>query len=156
MTPFTRLKVYRNYAVGITIHRCHNIRIDQGLFADNYMGIDLDRAEGIEVTNTTIIGKSPSYEALLARQPGVAAVCDRNERVGIDLHTWQKDISFLGAKITNVSMSGFAPNDPKCLKPRSMRYDDFVSNLISDCMDGSRIFLTKDCFYHLPLSHHRT
>jgi hypothetical protein len=127
ITPFIRLKVYRNYAIGIKIHRCHNIRIDQGLFADNYMGIDLDRAEGIEVTNTTIIGTSLSYEALMARQPGVASVCDRNERVGIDLHTWQKDISFLGAKITNIYMSGFAPNDSKCLKPRSLRYDKFVS-----------------------------
>jgi hypothetical protein len=128
MTPFTGLKVYRNYAVGITIHRCHNIRIDQGLFADNYMGIDIDRAEGIEVTNTTIIGRSSSYEALMARQAGVAAVCDRGERVGIDLHTWQKDISYLGAKISNVTMSGFAPNDVMCLKPRSMRYDKFVSH----------------------------
>lgn len=127
MTPFSGLKVYRNDAVGIFIHRCHNLRIDQGLFADNNMGIDLDRAEGIEVTNTQIIGMSASYQALMQRQPGVEAVCDRNERVGIDLHTWQKEIDFVGAKISNVVMSGFA-DDPNCAKPSSLRFDDFVSH----------------------------
>jgi hypothetical protein len=126
MTSFTGLKVYRNDAVGIFIHRCHNLRVDRGLFADNNMGIDLDRAEGIEVTNTEIIGMSPSYKALLARQPGLEAVCDRNERVGIDLHTWQKEIDFIGAKISNVTLSGFGP-DPQCARPSSLRFDPFVS-----------------------------
>ena len=127
MTPFTGLKVYRNDAVGIFIHRCHNLRIDQGLFADNNMGIDLDRAEGIEVTNTQVIGMSPSYKALLDRSPAgsLEAICDRNERVGIDLHTWQKEMDFLGAKISNVTMSGFGP-DPLCAKPSSIRFDDQV------------------------------
>lgn len=125
MTPFRGLKVYRNNAVGMFIHRCHNLRIEYGLFADNNMGIDLDRAEGIEVTNTEVIGMSPSYKALMERQPGVAPICDRNERVGIDLHTWQKEIDFIGAKISNVVMSGFA-DDPNCAKPSSLRFDEFV------------------------------
>ena len=128
MTPFSGLKVYRNDAVGIFIHRCHNLRIDQGLFADNNIGIDLDRAEGIEVTNTQVIGMSPSYQALMERQPGVEAICDRNERVGIDLHTWQKEIDFIGAKISNVVMSGFS-DDPNCAKPSSLRFDEFVSRI---------------------------
>ena len=129
MTPFTGLKVYRNDAVGIFIHRCHNLRVDQSLFADNNMGIDLDRAEGIEVTNTQIIGMSPSYKALLDRSPArsIEAICDRNERIGIDLHTWQKEINvFLGAKISNVTMSGFGA-DPLCPRPSSLRFDPFVS-----------------------------
>jgi hypothetical protein len=128
MTPFTGLKVYRNNAVGIFIHRCHNLRIDQGLFADNNMGIDLDRSEGIEVTNTQVIGMSPSYKALMDRNPArsIAAICDRGERVGIDLHTWQKDISFIGAKISNVTVSGFG-TDSLCSKPSSLRFDDQVS-----------------------------
>jgi parallel beta-helix repeat protein len=127
MTPFRRLKVYRNNAVGIFIHRCHNIRVEDGLFSDNNMGIDLDRAEGIEVTNTKIIGQSPLYEALMARQPGVGPVCDRNQRVGIDLHTWQKVMDSLGAKISNVQISGFSPDDPTCTTPSSIRFDPFVS-----------------------------
>jgi hypothetical protein len=127
LTPFTGLKVYRNAASGIFIHRCHNILVTGSLFADNNKGIDLDRAEGIWVENTKIIGQSPSYEALMARQPGVGPVCDRNARTGIDLHTWQKEIDFWGAKISNVEMSGFGANDPKCTKPTSITYDPFVS-----------------------------
>ena len=127
MTPFTDLKVYRNDAVGINIHRCQNLRVDQSLFADNYMGIDLDRSEGVEVTNTQIIGMSPSYQAQMNRSlaGSVRSICDRNERVGIDLHTWQKDIDFIGAKISNVTMSGFAI-DRSCAKPSSLRFDRFV------------------------------
>jgi hypothetical protein len=127
MTFFTGLTVYRNNAVGIFIHRCHNLTIDQSLFADNNIGIDLDRAEGIEVTNTKVIGTSPSYQALMARQPGVVPICERNERVGIDLHTWQKEIDFIGAKISNVVISGFDPNDTGCATPSSLRFDKFVS-----------------------------
>jgi hypothetical protein len=129
-TAFRGLKVYRNMASGIFIHRCHNLTIDQGLFADNNnIGIDLDRAEGIEVTNTTVIGLSPLYGSLMTNQVGVAPVCDRNERVGIDLHTWQKEIDFIGAKISNVAMSGFTRDDPnnKCTTPSSLRFDKFVS-----------------------------
>jgi hypothetical protein len=62
----------------------------------------------------------------MVRQPGIEPICDRNERVGIDLHTWQKEIDFVGAKISNVVMSGFA-NDPNCAKPSSLRFDKFVS-----------------------------
>ena len=132
MTPFTGLKVYRNMASGFFIHRCHNIRVENSLFADNNVGIDLDRAEGIEVTNVRIIGQSPSYTALMARQPGVNPVCDRGVRTGFDLHTWQKEIDFLGAKISNVQMSGFSP-DAKCATPSSMRFESFVSKAYLNC-----------------------
>jgi hypothetical protein len=141
MTPFSGLKVYRNDASGIFIHRCHNLRVDLGLFADNNMGIDLDRAEGIEVTNTQVIGMSPSYKALLDRLPvgSIEAICDRNRRVGIDLHTWQKEIDFIGAKISNVTISGFA-SDPKCATPSSIRFDPFVSNMWQYCNSVATLF----------------
>jgi hypothetical protein len=127
MTPLSGLKVYRNNAKGIYIHRCQNIRVDQGLFADNYIGIDLDRTEGVEVTNTTVIGRSVSYETLQRRQTtGVAPICDANQRVGIDLHTWQVETDYYGGRISNVSLSGFVANDTRCSKPRSIRFDSFV------------------------------
>jgi hypothetical protein len=118
--------VYRNDAVGIFIHRCQNIRVENGLFADNNIGIDLDRAEGIEVKNTEVIGQSPSYESLMARQPGVEPVCNQNQRIGIDLHTWQKEMAFLGAKVSNIKMSGFSLNDTDCATPKSLRFDPGV------------------------------
>jgi hypothetical protein len=36
------------------MHKCHKINVDNGLFADNNIGIDINRAEGIEVNNTII------------------------------------------------------------------------------------------------------
>lgn len=133
MTPFTGLKVYRNSASGFFLHRCHNIRIESSLFADNNIAIDVDRAEGNEITNVQIIGQSPSYAALMARQPGVTPICDRGVRAGFDLHTWQRDTGFLGAKISNIQISGFDPNDPNCATPFSMRFEAFVSEMFLNC-----------------------
>jgi Right handed beta helix region len=140
MTTFDGLKIYRNNASGIFIHRCQNIRVDNSLFADNNLGIDIDRAEGIEVSNTKIIGLSPSYTALQARQPTVQAVCKRNERKGIDLHTWQKEANWHGAKITNVDISGFAASDTTCAKKYSITYDDMVRKQLSCCLSEQETY----------------
>jgi hypothetical protein len=85
MTTFGGLKMYRNYSSGIFLHKCHSIKVDNGLF-DN-IGIDIDRAKGIQVKNTIIIGESNSYRILMKRQPTVNPVCSRNSLNGIDLHT---------------------------------------------------------------------
>jgi parallel beta-helix repeat protein len=136
MTPFSGLKVYRNQASGFFLHRCHNISIENGLFADNNVGIDLDRAEGNQVKNVQIIGQSPSFTALMARQPGVVGVCDRGVRTGFDIHTWQRDPGYWGATISNVQISGFDPNDPSCATPFSMRFESFVSGMSLTCLDN--------------------
>jgi parallel beta-helix repeat protein len=129
MTPLSGLKVYRNQATGIFIHRCQNLRVENSIFADNYSAIDLDRAEGNQIANTTIIGLSPSYKALMVRQPGVSSICFKNSRVGIDLHTWQKEPNYIGAEISDVVMSGFNNADPysKCTQTSSISFDPFVS-----------------------------
>jgi G8 domain len=128
LTSFSGLKIYRNDAVGMFIHRCENILLENSLFADNNIGVDHDRSEGIVMRNLKVIGQSPLYEALMARQPGVKPVCFRGERVGIDLHTWQKEIEvYAGAKISNVDISGFSPSDPNCATPSSVRFDILVS-----------------------------
>jgi parallel beta-helix repeat protein len=147
MTPFTGLKVYRNSASGFFLHRCHNISIENSLFADNNVGIDLDRAEGNQVTNVRIIGQSPLYTELMARQPGVAPVCDIGVRTGFDIHTWQRDPGYLGAKISNVQMSGFDPNDPKCPTPLSMRFESFVSGMFFYCPAIQHNFSYKSFTY---------
>jgi hypothetical protein len=103
------LKVYRNVGVGIFIHRDHNIRVQNSLFADNAIGIDIDRSEGIEVTRTIVIGESNSYRLLQARQK-VLSVCTGGRRrtlVGIDLHTWKTNQSLAGATISDVEFHGF-------------------------------------------------
>jgi hypothetical protein len=121
MVAFDGLKVYRNNAPGIHIHRCQNIHVTNSIFADNNIAIDIDRAEGIEVSNTTIIGESPSYKALRARQ-AVGAVCYRGSVTGIDLHTWKVEKAWAGAKISNVDISGFG-SVGSCAKAASMKFD---------------------------------
>ena len=87
LATFEGLKFYRNSATGIFVHRSSNILITNSHFADNNIGIDLDRTDGIEVQNTVVIGESASYRSLIARQ-SVDRVC-RNDQdqwlVGIDL-----------------------------------------------------------------------
>jgi hypothetical protein len=111
------------------VHRSENIIITNSHFADNDIGIDLDRTEGIDVRNTVVIGESNSYKNLMIRQPTVKRVCrDNQDRwlIGIDLHTWKKVKSFAGATLTNITLSGF--KNVKCPNSASIHYDDQVSN----------------------------
>jgi hypothetical protein len=120
------LIAHRNNASGIFIHRCQNIVVTNGLFADNNIGVDIDRAAGIVVSDTVIIGESESYRQLMARQT-VEPVCRRHEKVivGLDLDTWKVDEEFAGAKIINVDFSGFS--NVTCRDSASIRFDDLVS-----------------------------
>jgi hypothetical protein len=131
MVTFEGLKLHRNAASGIFVHRCQNIRIVDSLFADNNIGIDVDRAEGVEVSNTVIIGESNSYRLLMARQ-AVQRVCrDSQDRwlVGIDLHTWKKEKAWAGATFSNVTLSGFT--NVACPNSASINFDGMVSTVHS-------------------------
>jgi parallel beta-helix repeat protein len=127
---FEGLQLYRNSATGIFVHRSSNILITNSNFADNNIGIDLDRTDGIEVRNTVVIGESASYRSLMARQ-SVDRVC-RNEQdrwlVGIDLHTWKKEKELAGAMLSNITLSGF--KNVQCPNSASIRYDSQVSYLV--------------------------
>lgn len=61
---FKNLKSYRNRNSGVFIHNSRNIAIAGGVFADNRIGIDVDRSPTCSVTNATIIGLSPEYRSL--------------------------------------------------------------------------------------------
>ena len=119
------LKAYRNDASGIFIHRCHNIVLSDSLFADNNIGVDIDRAEGIEVHDTVIIGESESYLQLMARQT-VGKVCRQRKLKGLDLHTWKLHKEEGGVSITNVDFSGFS--NTACDFPSAIHMDDNVSS----------------------------
>ena len=125
MAVFDGLRVYRNYGVGIFIHRCHNILIVNSLVADNHIGIDIDRAEGIEVRNTTIIGESESYRIMEKRQI-VSSVCGRQGTlIGLDLHTWKSNLSLAGANIVDVDFRDFDRRD-SCKAASSIAFDKNV------------------------------
>jgi hypothetical protein len=106
VASFEGMKVYRNVGVGIFIHRCTNIKVENSVFADNDIGIDIDRAEGIEVNNTVIIGESNSYRNVMTRK-GVSAICARKGLIGLELFTWKVNAAYAGAKISNVAFHGF-------------------------------------------------
>jgi hypothetical protein len=118
------LKAYRNDASGIFVHRSYNIVISNGLFADNNIGVDIDRAEAVVVRDTVIIGESPSYRQLMARQT-VGEVCKQRTLKGLDLHTWKVNTDRNGVKITNVDLSGF--KNVACDFASSIHIDDHVS-----------------------------
>jgi parallel beta-helix repeat protein len=125
LAKFDGLKVYRNVGVGIFIHRCHNILIENSLVADNHIGIDIDRAEGIDVKNTTIIGESESYRIMKKRQV-VSSVCSRQGNlIGLDLHTWKSNISLAGANIVDVKFRGF-DRGSNCKTVSSIAFDKNV------------------------------
>ena len=90
---------------GIVIHRNTNMVLINGLFADNHIGIDLDRATDIQIRDTKIIGESDSYKKLMERQD-VASVGRANRIYAIDLHTWK--VEDWGAfRLDNIEISGF-------------------------------------------------
>jgi hypothetical protein len=116
------LKLYKNN-VGINVHACHKIHIKNSLFADNFMGVDLERSEDLTVSDTIIFGESPSYRQLMARQ-NVRNVCSRSKLTGLQLGTWQNKFG-PGYNISNVTFSGF--KDATCMKSAAVGFDELVS-----------------------------
>jgi hypothetical protein len=116
------VKAYKN-AIGINIHACHKLHLTNSLFADNFRGVDLERSENLTFSNSIIIGESPSYRQLMARQ-NVRKVCLRNSMCGLKLGTWQNKFG-PGFRISNVTFSGF--KDAFCTKSALISYDSIVS-----------------------------
>jgi hypothetical protein len=121
---FDGIKSFRNDASGIFFHKNYNILVHNSLFADNNIGIDIDRAEGIEISDTVIIGESESYRRLMERQ-GVGPICYRRKVIGIDLHTWTIFQGHGGSTLRNINFEGFS--NTACPMPRALNMDNHVS-----------------------------
>lgn len=118
-----RLKVYRNANKGIEIHRVHNFAVVDSLFADNNVGIDVDRAEDIYVENVVIMGESESYRQLMERET-VEWVCRNQRLIGLELHSWKLDEERGGLTVNNITFSGFT--GALCRRPHSIFMDRLV------------------------------
>lgn len=127
LAVFEGIKSFRNDASGIFLHKNYNILIKDSLFADNNIGLDIDRAEGIDIENTLIIGESESYRKLMANQD-VEKVCAFNKVIGIDLHTWTIFKGHGGTTLKNVEFQNFS--DTACPRPRAINMDDHVSGSV--------------------------
>ena len=121
---FSGLKAYRNTGTGIFIHKVQYFELTGALFSDNDKSIDLDRSEGIEVSNTTIIGMSESFSNLMARETGIGKICsDQGRASGIELHSWRLRNIEGGFKLSNVDIRGFGDLD--CRDPSAIQMDPF-------------------------------
>lgn len=116
------IRSFRNDASGIFIHKNYNILVKDSVFADNNIGIDVDRAEGIAIEDTLIIGESESYRTLMKRQ-SVDPVCAARMVVGVDVHTWTIFKGHGGSKLKNVEFQGFS--NTACA-PRAINMDSHV------------------------------
>jgi len=105
------------------LHKNHNYVIEASLFADNDVGVDVDRTDGVIVRNTVVIGESQSYRDLMARQD-VDDVCSHGQLIGIDMHTWTLHDEYGGgARLDNISVSGF-DESVACRFANSIRVDN--------------------------------
>lgn len=100
--------------------------------------MDIDRAEGIGVRRTTIIGESESYKELRARQSNVPSVCYRRRVTGVDIHTWTIFKGYGGTEFDTIKFSGFS--DTGCRESYTMNMDDHVRFIC--CFRTKRIALT--------------
>jgi hypothetical protein len=123
LAVFKGIRSFRNVFSGIFIHKNINILVKDSVFADNNVGIEVDRAEGIAIEDTLIIGESESYRKLMARQK-VASVCVKNKVIGVDLHTWTIFKGHGGTKMKNVEFQGFS--NITCTSPRAINMDRHV------------------------------
>lgn len=103
---FLGFKCYRNI-YGMFIHVSRNIVVKGGLFADNMLGVDIDRDDAIRIEDTKVIGESDSYRSLMAAKRLDTKVCN-NPHIGIELHTQLRAPRAMGIVIKNVEFTGFS------------------------------------------------
>lgn len=75
--------------------------------------------------NVVIMGESPSFRDLMARQAGVEAPCRNQRLIGLDIHTWKLDKRFGGATLRNIHISGFT--NTVCRRTYGVYVDRLVS-----------------------------
>jgi hypothetical protein len=98
-------KSYRN-ANGLFIHLSRNIVVQGGLFADNVIGIDIDKDDAIRVVGAKVIGESDSFRNLMLAKKLDKQVCN-SPHIGIELHTELRTAKDTGIAISDVVFSGF-------------------------------------------------
>jgi hypothetical protein len=100
------MRVYRNKSKGFMLHKNRNYVVADSLFADNDMGMDVDRTNGVVFRDSVIIGVSQSYRDLMNSQ-GAEKICRQGQIIGLDMHTWMTDSEYGGATLQNITISGF-------------------------------------------------
>lgn len=130
---FLNSRVYRNEEDGVFFHNSKNLSVIGGIYADNREQVDFDRAEYVTIRDATVVGVSPEFRELM-RVQDVDKVCERDKVVGVQLHTFTRRLSEMGASIENVTFTGFV--DTGCEKAFAIDFDDEVrsSHAVRRCL----------------------
>lgn len=120
---FSNCKSFRNEEDGLFFHNSKNLTVVGGIYADNREQLDFDRAEYITLRDASVIGISPEFRQLIETQD-VDPPCENGKVVGVQLHTFTRRSSGVGASLQNVSFSGFI--DTGCDEAIAIDFDDEV------------------------------
>lgn len=114
---FEDSRAYRNSDSGMFIHNSRNIALSGFHFADNEQGIDLDRVDQFEMSDSEIVGRSEDYKnkVLSQKARNVCGGWEPKYVRGVEMHTFKANrhlISQVQGAFTNVRFSRF--NDTGC------------------------------------------
>ena len=108
-------------------HNSRNLALVGGLFADNQIQVDFDRADKVSLHGGKVIGISPEFRALRESQPNIRNVCAANRRlIGVHLHTFVRHTIYDGATLGGTAFSGFG--DTGCPAESVFDFDDDIFN----------------------------
>jgi hypothetical protein len=102
---FHNTRSYKNMLAGAFVHNSGNIMLRGGVFADNSIQIDLDRADSIEVVDSIVIGMSPKFKQILSVEQGFFGRFDAI--IGIQIHSFRLDETDFGSAIRGVRFLAF-------------------------------------------------
>mmetsp|Transcript_17511 Transcript_17511/g.20898 ORF Transcript_17511/g.20898 Transcript_17511/m.20898 type:complete len:365 (+) Transcript_17511:69-1163(+) len=81
------MKSYRNRGGGIFLHNSQNLFIQGGSFADNRIGIDVDRAYSVRIIGSHIVGVTPSFAESLLSSGKTGHCTGMTPVIGIQIHS---------------------------------------------------------------------
>ena len=123
------VEIYRNAGVGLTIAESTNVINDGGIFSDNRgSNVDVHRSENILINNTSIVGKSDTYDRLETTHSGLANFLCPDRRVeisAVEIHSFTRNRGGHGITLENVAISGI--DDIKNCKEYAILIDPEVS-----------------------------
>jgi hypothetical protein len=119
----TGVKSFRNWRDGIYFQSTGSVTVDGGSFADNLMGIEVDKdCENITVTNAAISGYSDLYKSQVA-QGGLASHCPAYmPLIGVQLQSYLYSRDSVGFTLSNIQFSNF-DDSTGCIGSRAIDVD---------------------------------
>jgi len=127
---FSNTRSYLNKKAGVFFHNSKNLALEGGVYADNEIQTDFDKADNIRFENAKVIGFSESNRKIFERER-LSANCPR---IGSEIHTFARDPNDSGAIFRGVSYSGFDDNELSNCGQQTVafNFDDKVQTTMFD------------------------